>query len=775
MQWNWQNRKLRLSVGELSRFTLLSAADAGAGRWRMELGTHWHQVLQERAGSEDSNWRFEQSVSGQLSQNGWQFDLRGRIDQFKPGAPPVLREIKTTSTALPADEEVLRNRYPHYFHQAMLYAFLIGKDGDFPETELLFLEIQTGMTQTVRLGEVDLDALYAHLQNVVSALEQRQAHFGRLRAYTVPQPFADWRPGQIEARDALERSIERNGTCLFEAPTGFGKTGLALEQGLKRLAAGDVDRILLLTGKNTGHTPLVNQLQAFMDTGHILAVHALRSRKDLALDDELERKMPPLEILDNWKASGLSAPGLLEEGIISLEAIKSLGQRHGIPPWAISRLILPHADIWIADYNYLFDPGVSHVLESIPTFDPSRTQLIIDEAHNLPGRVAACHSHVLDALELDKVFSEIQFARASGKLARHMDLLLSIVRKQSPCDALEPPQEADLIGTLRELLQAIRETGFLEDELSTDSVEWLWSISYLLADWDHPHLSMIVSCPKRGRIQLSCVDASEVIAPELGKFFQTTMMSATIRPWDAFLQETGLNQTKSQASPRSIRTVVGTAPWLESCFEVMVDARVDTRYRQRDHYLDTTARTIGETALSGKGCTIAFFPSYAYAEKALERLQFTHPVLRCAIQPKNLPLEEQSEFLESALILQDALFLILGSRFSEGIDSLGGKISQAIVVGPALPEVNSRQRAREAMIPGGPSVAFQRTYLIPGLRKISQALGRLVRSPEHRAKVLLHGKRFIEPSYQDLLPSYLQPKGILVTDEDLHSQWLSRP
>ena len=224
MQWNWQNRKLRLSVGELSRFTLLSAADAGAGRWRMELGTHWHQVLQERAGSEDSNWRFEQSVSGQLSQNGWQFDLRGRIDQFKPGAPPVLREIKTTSTALPADEEVLRNRYPHYFHQAMLYAFLIGKDGDFPETELLFLEIQTGMTQTVRLGEVDLDALYAHLQNVVSALEQRQAHFGRLRAYTVPQPFADWRPGQIEARDALERSIERNGTCLFEAPTGFGKT-----------------------------------------------------------------------------------------------------------------------------------------------------------------------------------------------------------------------------------------------------------------------------------------------------------------------------------------------------------------------------------------------------------------------------------------------------------------------------------------------------------------------------------------------------------------------
>jgi Rad3-related DNA helicase len=739
----------------------------------MELGTHWHQVLQERAGSEDASWRFEQSVSGQLSQNGWQFDLRGRIDQFRPGDPPVLREIKTTSTPLPADEGALRERYPHYFHQAMLYAFLMGKDGDFPKTELLFLEIQTGMTQTVRLGELDLDALYAHLQNVVTALEERQAHFGRLRAYTVPQPFADWRPGQLDARNEMERSIERDGTCLFEAPTGFGKTGLALEQGLKRLAAGDVDRILLLTGKNTGHTPLLNQLQAFLDTGHILAVHALRSRKDLALDDELERKIPPQEILDNWKASGLSAPGLLEDGIMSLEAIKSLGQRHGIPPWAISRMLLPHADIWIADYNYLFDPGVSHVLESIPTYDPSRTQLIIDEAHNLPGRVAACHSHMLDASELDKVLSEIQFARFSGKLARHMDLLLSIVRKQSPCDALDPPQEADLIGTLRELLQAIRETGFLEDELSADSVEWLWNISYLLADWDHPHLSMLVSSPKRGRIQLSCVDASEVIAPELNKFFQTTMMSATIRPWEAFLQETGLGQAGT--SSRSIRKVVGTAPWLDSCFEVMVDARVDTRYRQRDRYLDKTARTIGETALSGKGCTVAFFPSYAYAEKVLERLRFTHPVLRCTIQPRNLPLEEQSEFLESALILQDALFLILGSRFSEGIDSLGGKISQAIVVGPALPEVNSLQRARESMVPGGPSVAFQQTYLIPGLRKISQALGRLVRSPEHRAKVLLHGKRFIEPAYQDLLPSYLQPEGILVTDEDLHSNWLSRP
>ncbi len=768
MQWDWHSRNLKLSVGELSRFSLMAVADDRAGRWRMEIGSHWHQVLRDRAAGEPG-WVFEESVAGSLSQGGWMFELRGRIDQFRPGEDPVLREIKTTSRSLPSAEDELRQAYPHYFHQAMIYAFLLGRNGEFPVTELVFLEIQTGITQTVVLGEEDLDRLHAHLQQVISVLEERQNHFGRLRNYEVPLPFPEWRPGQPEARHDLGVALESATVALFEAPTGFGKTGIALEQGLRQLAAGDVDRILLLTGKNTGHGPLLKQLEAFRQEGHQLAIHALRSRKDLALAPGIEATLSYQEIAAAWRDSGLSAPALLEEGIHGPDDLKALGQQFGIPPWAISRMLLPYADIWIADFNYLFDPTVSQVIESVPTFDPARTFLVIDEAHNLPDRVAASHSFVLEEEQVRQLLSEIHFAHYPGKMVRLVDQLLSTIKRQPPAEALDPATEGDLLGLLREIRTGLQEVVFLEDELSAESMDWLWNLRNLLETWDHPHLPMVAYSQKKGRIQLACLDASAVISPVIGNYFQTVLMSATLQPWDSFLAETGLAGNRRSAS------VVGRAPWLESAFEVMVDTRVDTRYRQRDQHLGTTASAIGETALTGKGCTVAFFPSYLYAEKVLERLRFNYPALRCVLQPGDLPLEEQTDFLESALMFQDILLLVLGSRFSEGIDTLGGKVGQAIVVSPALPEVNSVQRAREGRASGTRDMAFRSVYLIPGIRKVSQALGRLVRSPGQSARVLLHGRRFAQLEYSALLPSYLQPADFIQSDQDFDKKWLNPP
>jgi Rad3-related DNA helicase len=766
MQWDWKNRSLRLSVGELARFSLFSPSDERAGRWRMELGSHWHQVLRERAEAGQDGWTFEQTVTGTLYQNGWNFALQGRIDQFKPGPETaVLREVKTVTRDLPADEDELRDAYPHYFHQAMLYAFLVGREAGFPQTELLFLEIQTGLTQTVVLGERDLELLHEHLGSAVAELEERRGHFNLLRSLVIPPPFAEWRPGQQEARESLDAGLDSFQTLLFEAPTGFGKTGLAIEQALLRLASGEFDRILILTGKNTGHSPLLAQLEAFREAAPGLGVMALRSRKDHALDEAVESGVTADEIAERWMQSGLSAPAMLAEGIPDLERVRALGERHGIPPWAITRILLPYADVWIADFNYLFDPAVASVLEFTATHDPARTFLIIDEAHNLPERAAASRSHLLEADRVGNVLSEVQFARFPGALGRLLDHLLSLLKAQAPCDALEPADEADMVGLLREIEEAMRDSSFGDDELSDDSRDWLWNLPYLLADWDHPHLPVLASCPGKGRVLLSCIDAAPVIAPVLARFRRSLLMSATIQPWDTFHAAIGMDSSGTGC-------VVGESPWLEGCFEVMVDTRPDTRFRRRDHFLDTTAATIGQSALAGKGCTVAFFPSYAYANKVMERTGFQFPSLRTEIQPRDLPLEQQNAFLEQALLFDDLLFLVLGSRFSEGIDVLGGKISQAIVVSPALPEVNSLQKAKEERIPGGKAIAFRRVYQIPGMRKISQALGRLVRDPGQNARVLLHCKRFIEPDYLDLLPAYLQPVETIQTDEDLARKWL---
>lgn len=775
MQWDWQDRRLRLSVGELAGFNLSIPGEPGAARWRMELGTHWHNVLRQRAEAEDVGWKFEQSVSGPVEQSGWTFDLQGRIDQIQlSGDQTRVREVKTVSMELPADESLLRSSYPAYFHQAMLYGFLCGRSGPFPAVELLFLEYKTGTSQTVQLGEDDLAALHGHLCEVVESLEERRKHFHELRNFVVPEPFREWRPGQALARDTLDAALDRARAVLLEAPTGFGKTGLVLEQALLRLAAGSVNRVLLLTGKNTGHEPIIRQLERFQASGPGLTVAVLRSREDLTLDAELERAMTPDEIQARWKASGLSVPNLLAEGILNREELLQLGSRHNIPPWVIGRMLLPFADVWIADYNYRFDPRVCQVIESVPTWDPASTFLVVDEAHNLPSRAAASRSHCLARDRLDNLLTEARFARFPGPLIRCLDQLLSLIRSQSPVDELDPPVEADLIGLLRDTQEAAKDSSFGFDELSSENADWLWRLPGLLADWDHPALSFHLWAPEKGRIEMTCLDAAPVIGPEINRYAQSVLMSATLRPWDTCRISLGLGAVGSRPGRMPFLELEAAAPWLEGCFEVLVDARVDTRFHQRQRYFDTTANTLAETVSVARGCTVAFFPSYLYAAQVLERIQFLYPSLRAEIQPRAFSLEDQQAFLERALLMDDLLLLVLGSRFSEGIDALGGRISRAVVVGPALPEADAVQRAREMGTRGGARAAFREIYIIPGLRKISQALGRLVRSPGHSARILLQCKRFLEPEYQDLLPDYLKPQATIVTDADLAQKWLRR-
>lgn len=170
-----------------------------------------------------------------------------------------------------------------------------------------------------------------------------------------------------------------------------------------------------------------------------------------------------------------------------------------------------------------------------------------------------------------------------------------------------------------------------------------------------------------------------------------------------------------------------------------------------------------------------FFPSYAYADAIARELAQIAPSLRAALQPKIRDLAAQSAWVDDSLLNCDALLLVLGSSFAESIDVLGGRVSHAIVVGPALPEVNAVQRARlaEAARAGlGRDAAFRRVYQIPGMTKVNQALGRLVRAPGHRARVVLHCRRFLDTSYASLLATEYQ-QGTPIQDDAAFAAWMA--
>ena len=217
--------------------------------------------------------------------------------------------------------------------------------------------------------------------------------------------------------------------------------------------------------------------------------------------------------------------------------------------------------------------------------------------------------------------------------------------------------------------------------------------------------------------------------------------------------------------------VAAHTPWRDGAYDVAVDARVDTTFHHRSRHYATTAATVAALQAAANGPVAVFFPSYAYAD-AIAREFERATALRVALQPKLSDLAAQTAWIEQSLAFTDALFLVLGSSFAESIDALGGRVTHAMVVGPALPEVNAIQRARLAEFSGlGRAEAFRRVYQIPGMTKVNQALGRLVRAPGQRARVILHCRRFLEPAYASLLAHDYQFGANVLTDADL-AAWL---
>jgi Rad3-related DNA helicase len=453
-----------------------------------------------------------------------------------------------------------------------------------------------------------------------------------------------------------------------------------------------------------------------------------------------------------WAQSGLARFYLSERQPRDLETLRTAGRAARICPYEITRAALAFNEVWIGDYNYVFAPANRGLFYLQPGFDPARTLLIIDEAHNLPSRVADAHSHLAKAADAQALLSELDHLQAPRPLLRAWESYTRLLTALVPMDSMDPALEADLGETLGPAFSDL-----------------LWR-TQALAEWVQDHrLTRLLWCPRAGELAFTCIDAAPAIGDTLAAYGGVVFASATLSPTEAYTEACGLTEALHQ--PAMLRA---TTPWRDHAYDVAVDARVDTTFQHRSRHYQTTAGTIIALQSAAHGPVAVFFPSYAYAEAIHRTLADTGNLLRVALQPRLHDLAAQTAWVEESLAFTDALFLVLGSSFAESIDLLGGRVSHAMVVGPALPEVNAVQRARLAEFsPLGREAAFRRVYQIPGMQKVNQALGRLVRAPGQRAKVLLHCRRFTEVSYASLLAPDYQFGPHLATDAEL-ADWLAK-
>ena len=749
---------VHLSIRELAGFRWApSPSSLSAGPWRAALGQRWHEAAQEQTRSTHPEARFEVPVEADWRHRRWTFHLKGRIDQVLPMDEYwLIREVKTVRTPLPADKSILLEAYFDYFAQVAGYLAISRILPEYNDrafrAQLQFINIDDGTVQNIDLEPPEEGYFTQQLDALLPYLEDRLSASKRLHDLTIQPAFTTLRPGQADLLERLDTASNESKYILLQAPTGFGKTGIALQYALEKMQSGHYQRCIYLTSKSTGQWQAIRQIQAM--TGSNLRHIQMRNRAEHSIESPAHTcngdSRCDQDAEHAWQSAGLYPPELFSEGTLSIENTKRLGTEHGLCPYALTRACLPFAEIWIADSNYLFAPSVRNVFFSATNFDPATTLLIIDEAHNLPSRAADALSNDLPDGELLFALDALAEAGASRRLQSIGRELSHRIAALTQSGAIPTNARYELLDLCEDFQRTLLQERIDYRSAQPFALELAWRVAETAQKLAQPEGSYLHWTPRRGILRSTCLDPAKWIEQCLNEFGGSLLMSATLDPISEFIEACGLENNRPAVAQ-------GQAPWREQAYDVAIDCRVDTRLKQRDRHYQTTAATAAYLVAHSPGQPIVvFFSAYQYAEAVNHYLEALQPGIRIARQERGSNQQEQTEFIEQSLLTADALFLILGSSYAEGIDQLGGRVHTAMVVGPALPEVNAVQEARmDAHTSASREAAFRAAYIVPAMRRIHQALGRLVRAPGQSARILLHGKRFAEPAYgEELAPEY---------------------
>ncbi len=294
---------------------------------------------------------------------------------------------------------------------------------------------------------------------MVDYLDRKLERLSRLRSLRFKPAYETPRPGQETIQEDLNQAFKRSPIVCLEAPTGYGKTGVAWEVALNRLATGQVERIVYLTSKSTGQIEAAQRLDALLTDQSAASYWQIRNKAEHCVNVEFRCSTKTCSYLsdleEKWGRSALEPIFLSTAKPISIETLKETSAAAGICPYETMRTALGYRDIWIGDYNYLFSANSSRLIADQPDFDPARTFLIIDEAHNLPSRIESNLSKELSALSLNGLIEELSEIGAGHKIRKSVTNLVNECLAYRKGDVLTLRQLDDLTDLLLELINLL--------------------------------------------------------------------------------------------------------------------------------------------------------------------------------------------------------------------------------------------------------------------------------------------------------------------------------
>lgn len=720
-------------------------------------GIAGHQVVTARRGA-----GYQREVA--LSARFGPLVVQGRADGFDPAAGRV-EEIKTRrgdATRVPANQQALHRA------QARVYGWMLCQQLGLAQIEvaLVYYDIDSGQ-ETVQSESIGATALQAFFEALCArylawALAEQAHRSARDAALSgLGFPFDTFRAGQRDLAAQVYRAHTRGRHLMAQAPTGIGKTMATVFAGLRAMPGTATDRLLFLTARTTGRQLALDALSR-LGAGSSLPLRVLeRTARSTACehpDKACHGESCPLArgFYDRLPAARQAASDRLW---LDRDSLREIALAHDICPYYLGQEMQRWSDVLVGDINHWFDLGAHWW--ALTQEQGWRVALLVDEAHNLTERARSLYSASLDAhgfLRLRQT-ADPPVRRALDRLHRRWsELARTLEVPPEGSAALEGGLPADWCETLQHSCAEITEHLAQRPEAASDAplLDWVFGAQHLLRlaqDFGDHSLCEAGpwAAPPRGRALPSLRIRNVLPAPWLEDRWagahSATLFSATLTPMDAAVRLLGLPDETTRCelpSPFSPdQLAVRVAPW------------ISTRFRDRAASLEPLVRVIADQYEAQPGNYLAFFSSFDYLDQALERLARTHPGIPHWVQTRGMAEPERDAFVARFVAGGQGIgFAVLGGAFGEGIDLPGSRLVGAFIATLGLPQVNAENERMRQRLQALTGTGYEHTYLFPGLTRVVQAAGRVIRSEQDRGVVWLLDDRFARAEVRRLLPAW---------------------
>ena len=567
-------------------------------------------------------------------------------------------------------------------------------------------------------------------------------------------PFV-YRPGQRDVAAAVYRTILRRKKLFIQAPTGVGKTISTVFPAVKAVGEGLGDKIFYLTAKTITRTVAEQAFRSMKDQGLCMKVVTLTAKEKICFCEETvcNPEACPYAKGHFDRVNDAVYDMLANGDDIDRGAIERQAEKFKVCPFELSLDISTWVDAVICDYNYVFDPN-AHLKRFFSEGSSGNYIFLIDEAHNLVERGREMYSATLykeDFMDLRK-----QVKYLDGKLARRLGdvnkLFLELKRECENYQILSSVSHIvlKLMNLLTEMERFMEEPS--DDETRENVLSLYFQVRSFVNIYDILDENYVIysELEENGRfkIKLFCVNPAVNLQDYLDYGSGTVFFSATLLP---------IHYYKNLLSvEKDDYAIYAQSSFPEENMLLLQARDVSTRYTMRDSNMYRRyAKYIEKTARCKKGNYMVFFPSYKFMQEVYGQFVRSEEKIDIILQSQNMGEQEREKFLEEFDRNRDNSlvgFCVMGGVFSEGIDLTADRLIGAIIVGTGLPQVCNDREILKGYFDARGMRGFDYAYLYPGINKVLQSAGRVIRTETDRGIILLLDERFSQRQYRDSFP-----------------------